>query len=94
MNKIEEPPSPRSTANHFRIGKDSHGHWVVQDEKGLYGGLFVDRAAALKFAMFQNGRRPQAVIMVPGIFELNMNGLTAAAEAERGALASVLRRAA
>jgi len=94
MNKIEEPPSPRSTANLFRIGKDSHGHWVVQDEKGLYGGLFVDRAAALKFAMFENGHRPQAVIMVPGIFELKMNGLTAAAEAEYGAEVSVLRRAA
>jgi hypothetical protein len=62
MNKAE-PPSPQSSL--FRIGKDSHGHWVVQDQQGLRGGLFVDRAEAIKFAMFENGNQPQAVIMVP-----------------------------
>jgi hypothetical protein len=35
--------------------------------------LFVDRAEAVKFAMFENGNRPQAVIMVPGILELDMS---------------------
>jgi hypothetical protein len=75
MNKAE-PPSPRSSPHSslFRIGKDSHGHWVVQDQQGLRGGLFVDRAEALKFAMFENGNRPQAVIMVPGILELDTIG--------------------
>jgi hypothetical protein len=74
MNK-GEPPSARSSAlpSLFRIGKDSHGHWVVQDQVGLRGGVFVDRAEALKFAMFENGNRPQAVIMVPEGLELEMN---------------------
>jgi hypothetical protein len=54
------------------IGRDSQGHWVVQDQSGLHGGLFVNRAQALKFALFENGHRPQAVVMVPGILELNM----------------------
>ena len=69
-----EPPSSRSTSlpRLFRIGKDSHGNWVAQDQQGLCGGLFVDRAEALKFAMFENGNRPQAVIMVPGVLELDM----------------------
>jgi hypothetical protein len=73
MNQAE-PPSPRSSSHSslFRVGKDSHGHWVVQDQQGLRGGLFVDRAEALKFAMFENGNRPQAVIMVPGVLELDM----------------------
>jgi hypothetical protein len=73
MNQAE-PPSPRSAsdAGLFRVGKDSHGHWVVQDQQGLRGGLFVGRAEALKFAMFENGNRPQAVIMVPGVLELDM----------------------
>jgi hypothetical protein len=44
----------------------------VQDQQGLRGGLFVDRAEALKFAMLENGNRPQAVIMVPGVLELNL----------------------
>jgi hypothetical protein len=70
MNK-DEPPS--SAASLFQIGKDRHGHWVVQDQEGLRGGLFVGRAEALKFAMFENGNRPQAVIMVPGILELDLD---------------------
>jgi hypothetical protein len=44
----------------------------VQDQEGLRGGLFVGQAEALKFAMFENGNRPQAVIMVPGILELDL----------------------
>jgi hypothetical protein len=36
--------------------------------------LFVDRAQALKFALFENENRPQAVIMVPGRLELDMAG--------------------
>jgi hypothetical protein len=56
----------------FLIGKDSEGHWVVRDPQGLRGGLFVDRTEALKFALFENGNRPQAVVMVPGILDLDM----------------------
>jgi len=51
------------------IGRNSRGNWVVQGS--TYGGLFVSRAAALKFAMFENGT-PHAAVMVPGILELNM----------------------
>jgi hypothetical protein len=58
----------------FRIGRDSHGRWVAQDERAMCGGLFVSRAAALKFALFENGGRARAVIMVPGVLELNTRG--------------------
>ena len=74
MKHVEPPsPEPGSRIHLFRIGKDSRGNWVVQDNQGSCGGLFVNRAEALKFAMFENGNRPQAVIMVPGIFELDMS---------------------
>jgi hypothetical protein len=73
MNKGEPPLLSGSNTSLFLVGKDSHGNWVVQDQSGLCGGLFVDRAEALKFAMFENGHRPQAVIMVPGILELDMS---------------------
>ena len=70
-----EPPSSHLAAlpRLFRIGRDSHGRWVAQDQQGLCGGLFVDRTEALKFAMFENGNCPQAVIMVPGVLELDMS---------------------
>jgi hypothetical protein len=54
------------------IGRDSEGRWVVQDQRGLCGGLFVDRNQALRFALFENGRHPEAVVMVPGTLELNI----------------------
>jgi hypothetical protein len=53
------------------IGRDSKGNWVVQGPQGKYGGLFVNRVAALKFAMFENGA-PHPAVMVPGVLELNM----------------------
>jgi hypothetical protein len=70
-----EPPSQRSAApsRFFRIGKDSRGRWVVQDQSGLCGGLFINRSEAVKFAMFENGNRPQAVVMVPDVLELDMS---------------------
>jgi hypothetical protein len=73
MDKAEPPAAPRANSL-FRIGKNRRGQWVVQDQRGLCGGLFVSRAEAVKFAMFENGNRPQAVIMVPGILELDMSG--------------------
>ena len=73
MNKDEPPSSSSSKSSLFLIGRDSHGHWVVQDQSHRRGGLFIDRSEALKYAMFENGNRPQAVIMVPDVLELDMN---------------------
>jgi hypothetical protein len=69
-----EPPSPSlcSTTSLFLIGRDREGHWVVRDVQGLRGGLFVERKEALKYALFENGNRPQAVVMVPGFLELDL----------------------
>ncbi len=85
----QEPPSPQGSSLYL-IGRDSQGRWVVQDQRGLHGGLFVNRAQALKYALFENGHRPQAVVMVPGILELNMT--TAAQSAQNSNL--LLRTAA
>src|SRR5262249_22239146 len=73
MDKKGEPPSTGRAKSLFRVGRNSRGNWVVQDQSGLCGGLFVDRAEAVKFAMFENGNRPQAVIMVPRILEPDMS---------------------
>ena len=72
MRNAEPPSCSRSSM--FMIGKNSRGNWVVQDQRGKCGGLFVDRVKALRFALFENGNNPQAVVMVPGVLELNMSG--------------------
>ena len=73
MDDKVEPPSTARAKSLFRVGRNSRGNWVVQDQSGLCGGMFVNRTEAVKFAMFENGNRPQAVIMVPGILELDMS---------------------
>ena len=81
-----EPPSPAvEPSNIFLVGRDSRGHWVVQDERGLCGGLFVDRNKAIRFAMDETGKRPQAIRLVPGVLELDMSRPGAAAFPPRSA---------
>jgi len=69
-----EPPWPSlcSQTSLFLIGRDRAGRWVVRDVRGLRGGLFVGPTEALKYALFENGNRPQAVVMVPGTLELDL----------------------
>jgi hypothetical protein len=73
------------TSRLFYIGKDTQDHWVVQDSRGQYGGLFVSRSEALRFAMFENGHRPEAVMMVPGILELRIGRKPVVEPAQNGA---------
>jgi hypothetical protein len=76
-----EPPSSlrRCSPAPFLIGRNGRGNWVVRDQSGRRGGLFVDRTSALRFALFENGHRPQAVVMVPGVLELDPDGSVVAA---------------
>jgi hypothetical protein len=45
------------------VGQNSRGNWVAREQKGVCGGLFVSREAALRFVRAENGYRPQAVVM-------------------------------
>ena len=64
--KIAEPPSCNSIALPLVfIGRNRKGDWVAQQQNGLYGGLFVTRAQAIKYALFENGRHPEAIVEVP-----------------------------
>ncbi len=72
--KKQKPPSTRNLSHTLLlVGQNSSGQWIVRNQCGSRGGLFVDRANAIKFAMLESGRRPQAVIMVPGVLELDMS---------------------
>ena len=55
----------RSHGSPWFVGRDRDGRWIVRDADGLHGGIFADRAAALHFALFENGRH--GAIMVSGI---------------------------
>jgi hypothetical protein len=66
-----EPPSCLPV---FMIGQDRRGNWVVRDQSGLRGGLFVGRAEALRYVRDEAGSHPRAIVMVNGAFELETGG--------------------
>jgi hypothetical protein len=70
--KLVEPPSCSSASTIVFIGKNSRGNWVAQEQNGLYGGLFVNRAQAIKYALFENGHHLETIIELPREIELDM----------------------
>jgi hypothetical protein len=49
MTKEMESEPPSCLQPVFMVGQDSRGNWVVRDQGGLRGGLFVGRAEALRY---------------------------------------------
>jgi len=90
LESCEPPLRLLSRSSLFFIGRDSRSNWVVRDQAGLFGGLFVNRSEALRFAMRENGR-PRAVIMVPGILEFSIGGLPKAVANDPTALSKPSR---
>jgi hypothetical protein len=76
--EVVEPPSCGSASNIVFIGRNRRGEWVAQEQNGLYGGLFVNRAQAVKYALFENGHHPETIVELSREFELDMNSSSAA----------------
>ena len=72
--KLVEPPSCSSPSSIVFIGKNSRGQWVAQEQNDLYGGLFVNRAQAVKYALFENSHHPETIVELAGAIELDMGG--------------------
>lgn len=72
--KLVEPPSCSSASTIVFVGKNSRGNWVAQEQNGLYGGLFVNRAQAIKYALFENGHHPETIVELARAIELDMGG--------------------
>jgi hypothetical protein len=71
--KLVEPPSCSSASTIVFIGRDSRGNWVVQEQNGLFGGLFVNRAQAVRYALFENGHHPETIVELKRAIELDMS---------------------
>jgi hypothetical protein len=70
--KLVEPPSCSSLSAIVFIGRDRRGNWVAQEQNGLFGGLFVGRAQAIKYALFENGHHPENIVELAREIELDM----------------------
>jgi hypothetical protein len=69
--KLVEPPSCSGAAPTIVfIGQNDRGQWVAREQNGLYGGLFVNRAQAVKYALFENGHHPETIVELARKIEL------------------------
>jgi hypothetical protein len=90
---LVEPPSCHNTI--VLIGRNNRGQWVAREQNGLYGGLFVSRAAAVRYALFENGHHPEAIISSANFLELDIGATPSrTAQTEIGAIDALPRRAA
>jgi hypothetical protein len=71
VEKIDEPPS--CPCKSVVVGRDSRGNWVAQEATGLFGGLFVSRVQAVKYALVENGHHPETIVLTSDIVELDMH---------------------
>jgi hypothetical protein len=62
--KLVEPPSCGSASAIVFIDRNRRGNWVAQEQNGLYGSLFVNRAQAVKYALFENGYHPETIVQL------------------------------
>ncbi len=83
MEAVDEPPS--CTSNIVIIGRNSRGNWVAQENNGLFGGLFVSHAQALKYALFENGHHPETIVLATTIVELDMHRKASSPQAAKDA---------
>lgn len=73
--KLVEPPSCSSALSAIVIiGRNRRGNWVAREQNGLFGGLFVNRAQAFKYALFENGHHPEAIVELSREVELDLSG--------------------
>ncbi|MET4484384.1 hypothetical protein [Bradyrhizobium sp. F1.13.3] len=62
--KLVQRPTRRHIAPIVIIGRNRHGNWVAREQNGIFGGIFVNRAQAFKYALAKNGAHPETVIEV------------------------------
>ena len=72
--KLVEPPACSSASTIVFIGRNSRGNWVAQEQNGRYGGLFVNRAQAVRYALCENGRHPETIVELKRAIELDIGG--------------------
>ena len=71
--KLVEPPSYSAASKIVFIGKSKSGNWIAMEQNGLYGGLFASRAAAFKYALFENDHHPETIVELREI-EFDVSG--------------------
>jgi hypothetical protein len=83
--KLVESPPCSSPSTVVFIGQNRRGQWIAQEQNGLYGGLFVSRAQAIKYALLENGHHVETIVELPCEIELDMSRRPQASNSQRAA---------
>lgn len=70
--KLVEPPSCSRTVSTVFVGRNRRGNWVVREQNGIFGGLFVNRAQAFKYALFETEHHPETIVELSREIELDI----------------------
>ena len=71
--KLVEPHSCSAASKIIFVGRSKSGNWIAMEQNGLYGGMFASRAAAFKYALFENDHRPETIVELREI-EFDVSG--------------------
>ncbi|WP_027535629.1 hypothetical protein [Bradyrhizobium sp. WSM3983] len=82
--KLADPPSRSPAAPTVLVGRNRRGNWVAREQNGTFGGLFLTRAQAFKYAQFENGRQAENIIEVLREIELDISRNSARSPAGGG----------
>ncbi|MGY2843686.1 hypothetical protein ACVIWU_006437 [Bradyrhizobium sp. USDA 4509] len=72
MTPLPESTSRDPATRIVLVGRNRAGYWVALEQRGFFGGLFVNRAQALKYALLENGGHPESIIEVTREIELEI----------------------
>lgn len=70
--ELSEPPSCNPTVSTVFVGRHRRGNWVAREQNGIFRGLFLNRAQAFKYALFENGHRPETIVELSCEIELDI----------------------
>lgn len=69
--KLVDPPSCSLTAPTVYVGRNRRGNWIAYEQNGVFGGLFVNRAHAFKYALRENGHHAETILELSHEIELD-----------------------
>lgn len=81
--KLGEPPSCNPTAPTVFVGRNCRGNWIACEQNGIFGGIFLNRAQAFKYALRKNGHHPEAIIELSHEIELDISASQEGANTRR-----------
>jgi hypothetical protein len=71
VSRLSDGPLAQASRSYFILGRNARGLWVIRENTGRSGGVFLSREAALRFARLESPSAYYAVVHVSDIVEFD-----------------------